>query len=399
MDVKIYPSKLDGEIHAVSSKTMAHRAFIAAALADGETRLILRGKTSDVNTTVNCLNSLGFTVTEKEDLYTVAYDSEKEKSALNVEDSAATFKMLLPVICALGQKVTITGKEKVLKNVHEITSLLKGCAFDCEKFPMHVSGKLLAGEYNLGKTSGSQFASGLFMALPLLDGDSKIIIEPEKQTEQFLLMTVKLLKEFGITIEKKDYGYFIAGGQKFVSPELFRVEGDYTNSAYFISANTFGNNVNVTGLNPDAYQVDKNILDFVKVLGKKEAVLNLEENPELAPILAVAACYSKTDTVIKNLQRVKLKETDRTSALIININKLGGEAVATDDGLIIKGKGYLKGGVFVDSFGDRRLAMAMAFAATFAQEPVTILTAQAVNKAYPNFFNDFMKLGGKCTTF
>lgn len=396
MDVKIYPSKLVGEVKAISSKTMTHRAFITAMLTGGAS--VKAGViTPDVEVTERCINSLGFATTKKDGIYSIYLDPEKGTSHINFEDNLATLKLLLPVIFALGKGGVITGKEKLLKTVHELSDKLKGCAFYSDRFPTRIGGKLAFGEYTLNDGTASQFASGLLMALPILEGDSRLNIKPEGQAVAFLEMTVNLLKDFGIDIQRTETGYFIRGGQKYCAPALFEVEGDYTNSAYFMVANTFGNQVTVTGLKEKSFQADGKAEELIVKLQSKKAVLDLKDNAELAPALAVAACYKKGDTVIKNLQRVKLKETDRTKVLVANINKIGGSAEETDDGLIVHGTGSIKGGVIVDCFGDKRIAMAMAFAGTMAEEPITILSVQSVNKVYPNFFNELMRLGGKCS--
>ncbi len=397
MDVKIYPSRLEGEAIAVSSKTMAHRAFIISALCEDGARVKVRGLTPDVEITVRCLNSLGFKTEVKEGVYSVLYEPETETSTVDFEDSTATFKMLLPIIAYLGKHCKLTGKEKAFKNTENLRAMLKGCSFDREIFPFRINGKLQAGEYNLKETAGSQFVSGLMMALPLLDGDSKLLITPEGQTLQFLNMTVDLIKEFGVEIERTDYGYFIRGGQKYFYDGCFEIEGDYTNSAYFMTANLFGNSVKVKGLSDKTYQIDKKIIDIIDSISKKKKVIDVKDNAEIVPAIAVALCYQNHETLLKNVQKVKLKETDRNSVLIANLNKLGGNAMEVEDGILIKGVGGLKGGVMVDTFGDRRIAMAMAFASTFAEESVTVLNVQSVNKVYPNFFNDFMKMGGKCS--
>lgn len=396
MDVKIYPSKLEGKTLAISSGAMAHRAFIAAMLADGA--VISAGDiASDVRVTERCLNSLGYTTEKNNGAYSVCPDSEKETSLLDFEDSAATLKLILPSVFALGKAKTLTGKEKLLKTLRYQADNLKGCVFYNNGFPARIGGRLAAGEYVIKDGKASQFASGLLMALPLAEGDSKVIIEPEGAAERYLDMTVKLTGKFGIETEKTEYGYFIRGGQKYRAPELLEVEGDYTNAAYFMAANTFGNDVTVAGLSENSFQPDSNVKELISALNKKNSVLDLKFNSELAPALAVAACYKTGDTTIKNLQRIKLKETDRIKVLAIDINKIGGNAEETEDGIIVHGAGRLKGGAIVDCFGDKRIAMAMTIAGTMAEEPVTILSVQSVNKVYPNFFNVFMRLGGKCS--
>ncbi len=397
MDIKIYPSKLNGETDAISSKSMAHRAFIISALCSVPSRVKMRGMTPDVKITVNCLESLGYKIECDNDEYTVSYDEDTEITPLNFKDGKASFKMLLPVIGVMGKRCVLTGKENLVKKTEGLLRSLNGCVFDREVFPMRAGGKLQAGDCFADSSFGTQFVSGLMIALPLADGNSTLRLSDEIKSSPFIKMTADLMSKFGVEIKETDYGYAICGGQKYFYDGCFSVEGDYTNSAYFMAASLFGNSVTVNGLEKDSFQTDENIYGIMEKVKKGEGVIDMQNNAELVPAVAVALCYQKHDTLLKNVKKVKLKETERNEVLISNINKLGGRAESVDDGILIKGTGGLKGGVIVDSFGDKRMAMAMAFASTVAENSVTVLDVQSVNKTYPNFFNDFMRLGGKCS--
>ena len=115
--------------------------------------------------------------------------------------------------------------------------------------------------------------------------------------------------------------------------------------------------------------------------------------PDLIPIICVLACCAEGKTVIKNAQRLKIKESDRIKSIVEMINSLGGNAKETEDGLIVGGQG-LKGGI-VNSYNDHRIAMSATIASLICKNKVTILDSQSVEKSYPMFYNDFIKLGGK----
>ena len=398
MDIRIYPSRLDGVTEAISSKAMAHRMFIAAALADNKTEIYLNTQSGDVAATIGCLKQVGAEVAVKGDYYTVTpvWDNLNKSATLDVGESAAAFRFLLPVAAAIGENMSFSGQGKLQgKSLSEYIYCLKGCAATQDKLPLTVKGRLESGEYRLRGQINSQFLSGLLFALPLLDGDSEIIFTDKAPDSEYTDITFSVLGQFGIKAEKTESGYRICGGQKYLSPLKAAVDGDYSLAAYFIAADAFGNRVRVTGLKQNGNQPDSDIKRLLLAFNAKGTVLDLKDNSDLMPILAVCACYACSETRIINVARHKLKETDRTEAMIFNINKLGGKAELIDGVIKIEGKGGLKGGAIVDSFGDSRIAMAMAFAATLAFEPVTLLTAQAVNKVYPGFFNDFAKLGGK----
>ena len=398
MDVRIYPSRLDGIIEATSSKAMAHRLFIAAALADSKTEIYLNTRSADVTATIGCLKSMGASVVSDGDYYTVTpvWENLNKSATLDIGESVSALRFLLPVAAAIGENMSFSGIGKTqIKSLSEYIFYLKGCAATRDNLPFTVKGRLVNGEYRLKSQLNSQFLCGLSFALPLLKGDSEIIFADKIPQSEYADMTFAVLEEFGIKTEKRERGYFIPGGQGYRSPVKTAVDGDYSIAAYYMAADAFGNRVRVTGLQDksgrDCAVVKKLLLAF----NAKGTVLDLKNNSDLMPILAVCACYSSSETVIRNVYKHRLKETDRTDAMVANLNKLGGKAFTTPDGLRIEGTNGLKGGAIVDSFGDARIAMAMAFAATLAEQPVTLLTAQAVNKVYSGFFNDFAKLGGK----
>ena len=398
MDVRIYPSRLDGIIEAISSKAMAYRMFIAAALADNKTEIYLNNQSADVAATIGCLKQMGASVQVKGDYYTVSpvWSALNKSATLDVGESGAALRFLLPIAACIGENMSFSGLSKLQgKNLSEYLYKLNGCAATREKLPFTIKGKLESGVYRLVSQTNSQFLSGLLFALPLLKGDSEIIFTDKAPQSEYIEITLSVLEKFGIKTEKTESGYFIKGNQKYISPLKATVDGDYSLAAYFIAADAFGNRVRVTGLNENSKQADSGIKDLLLAFNAKGTVLDLKNNSDLMPILAICACYACSETIIKNVPEHKLKETERTKAMVYNINKLGGKASVSSEGIKIEGKGALKGGAIVDSFGDPRIAMAMTLAATLAEEPVTLLTAQAVNKVYPGFFNEFSRLGGK----
>ena len=122
-------------------------------------------------------------------------------------------------------------------------------------------------------------------------------------------------------------------------------------------------------------------------------IIDANQITDLVPILAVAACAKSGRTQIINAQRLRIKESDRLKAVCLTLTALGADVLETDDGLIINGNKKLNGGE-IDSFNDHRIVMSGAIASCLCENPVIIKNAQAVNKSYPTFFEDFKKLGG-----
>ena len=205
----------------------------------------------------------------------------------------------------------------------------------------------------------------------------------------YVEITLAVLRQFGIGIEAVAGGFRIPGGQRYQSPGQAAVEGDWSAAAFWLGANRLGSRIKVTGLDPLSPQGDKAMAERLSHLGGEISVTDV---PDLMPILAAVAAAVPGETRITGAARLRLKESDRLSALGETIAALGGWAREEQDGLLIRG-GALRGGV-VDGRNDHRVVMSAAVAATVCQGPVTILGAQAADKSYPGFFEEFARLGG-----
>lgn len=397
MKVIMHPGTLSGEINAVSSKSVAHRLFLCAALADVPTVINLTNVNKDITATMDCIKALGGEIVKKRKTYTVTPISANVKKSriYNCGESGSTLRFLFPIVCALGAGGTFIGEGRLPERpMKDLTEIITGCQISGDSLPITVNGKMLSGEYKIKGNVSSQYITGLLFALPLLDGDSKIILTSNLESASYVDMTIDALNQFGIKVEKTDYGFFVKGNQQYVSPGELTVEGDWSNAAFFITAQAIGNDVKVENLNYKSVQGDRKITQILLAMRDDVTEIDVSDIPDLVPILSVAAAYTKGKTFIKNAARLRLKESDRLTAVAVNLSKMGAEIEEMPDGLIIHGKGYLKGAE-VDSFNDHRIVMSMAIAATKADGDVIINGAQAAEKSYPTFFEDLKKLGGK----
>ncbi len=266
---------------------------------------------------------------------------------------------------------------------------------------MTISGRLTAGEYLLEGDVSSQFITGLMFALPLCEEDSVIKLTSPLQSKPYADMTIAALKNFGINIYETKLGglpmYLIKGGQKY-SPCRVSVEGDYSQAAFFFTANALGSEIRVKNLIPDSVQGDKAIVDIIEKSstgdGLEPFTVDVGDIPDLVPILAVLGCFTKGTSRIVNAARLKIKESDRITAIADALNAIGGKVTAGDDFLEMQHVDKFTGGE-VDPCNDHRIVMAAAIAATASDAPVIIRGAEAVNKSYPRFFEDFKALGGE----
>ncbi|MDO5708421.1 MAG: 3-phosphoshikimate 1-carboxyvinyltransferase, partial [Andreesenia angusta] len=237
-----------------------------------------------------------------------------------------------------------------------------------------------------------------------------IITESELESKGYVDLTIDILKKFGVNIINNDYKEFIIpGNQKYIARD-YRVEGDYSQGAFWIVAGLLGEEIESLDLDRNSLQGDKGIVDIVKEMnGKLEindlmikaipsetkgTIIDASQVPDIIPVLSVLASLSEGETRIINGQRLRIKESDRIVSTKTELEKLGADIFETEDGLIIKGKKSLLGGVKIDTWNDHRIAMAMAIATIGCEREVIINNPEVVNKSYPNFWEDFKRLGG-----
>lgn len=396
MDVKLFPNRLDGTLEVSSDKAYEHRAFVLSALCDGETELVARNVYDETLVTLDCLKILGAKAEKTEKGYKIRGKLNADDVEVDVKNSQATLRFLVPLVCSTGAEITFSSENpKILETKTDNFYSLKGVAVNGKKLPFSLSGKLACGEYDAETLVDSRFISSLMIALPTLDGDSFIRCGNSFRKKSYVKLTRCLMEKFGARIEDCEEGLIIKGNQKYVSPGSLFVEGNGLTYANFFCANAFGNRVRVTGLPEDSVQAGKNCKKHLLTFNAKGTVLDVKDCQDLCFILSVVACFSCSDTVIKNVP--KGKNADTMNYFASCLNKLGADVSYSDGKLHIQGRGGVKGGAIVDSFGDGRIAMAISMLSTFADEPITLLSAHAATKYCPTFFNDFKMLGGKCS--
>ncbi len=403
MDIKIIPGKLNGTVSIPSSKSMTHRVLIGAALAKGKSVISNVTFSKDIYATIDALKASGADITAVGNTVTVNGLCGRcpQNAEIDCCESGSTLRFMIPVTAALGINSVYKGQGRLPER--PITPYLrelpqKGITFDYENtMPFTVSGKLLSGKYSLEGNISSQFITGLLFALPLLEGDSEIILTSPLESKPYADMTIESLKLFGIDIKETQKGYYIKGSQQYHSSDV-SVEGDYSQAAFFYVANALGSNVKIENLKKESTQGDKKIVEITENLCYNENnvpmgfSVNASDIPDLVPILAVLGTYCCNTSRISGAERLKIKESDRLTATAAAINALGGDVTPVNDGLIINNARLCGGSI--DSCGDHRIAMCAAIAATICQEPVIIKNADSVEKSYPDFFRDYQNLGG-----
>lgn len=388
MNVVITPKKLTGEIDAISSKSVAHRMLICAALAEGVSHLQIDTTSLDIEATVSALRSLGAEIIIDGNTYTVTPVKDKNDAFVDCNESGSTLRFLVPVGAALGKKCTFTGKGRLPERpMKTLTDELKNHGIIVnDSFPIEIEGELKSGRFAVDGSVSSQFITGLLLALPQAGG-GEIEVTGALQSRSYIDITISVMKKFGVEVTENG-NVFTVPDKKFKASDL-RAEGDWSNGAFFLASE-----VKVNNLDENSEQGDKKITDVLSQLNQSgEVFIDVSDIPDLVPVIAVNASVRNGVTNIINAERLKLKESDRILSVVTMINNLGGQAEGTENSIVIFGKEKLKGGQ-IDSFNDHRIVMASAVAAQYCEEDVTITGAEAVNKSYPHFFEDYKKLGG-----
>ena len=392
MDITIQPRALRGEITIIPSKSQAHRLLICAAFANNETTLVCPDTNRDIEATVDCLNALGADIRRTDTGYDVSPVSEvPETAVLNCCESGSTLRFMLPIAGALGVDTVFTMEgrlpQRPLSPLWEEMERM-GCRLSRPTSDtIRCSGKLKPGEYSIDGSVSSQYITGLLFALSLMDRPSKLKITGSVESKPYIELTKAAMRKFHVDPDH-------LGMQTYHTPGSLKVEGDWSNGAFWLGAKALGSSLTVKGLNPHSAQGDKVSDGILRILSTSAGapIMNVADIPDLVPIISVvAAAYN--GVVLQNIQRLRLKESDRVATVIEMIEDLGGTAEATEDTLRIYGTG-LTGGT-VDSHNDHRISMAAAIAATFCKEPVTILGAECVKKSYPRFWEEYVRLGGQ----
>ncbi len=416
MQIAIQPVSLQGNVTAIASKSVAHRMLICAALSKNACEVVCPTTSEDIEATVACLNAMGAEIRHTASGFSVKPISQPQSGILPCGESGSTMRFLIPVVLALGCPVSLSMKGRLpyrpLSALRETVTAHGGRIGEQGKPILSVDGALTPGEYGLDASVSSQFVSGLLFALPLLSGDSCLRLTGKVESRPYIDLSLEVLKQFGISIFEEDSHTFrIPGRQVYCAPDRVSVEGDWSNAAFWLCAAAIsGDPICCRGLHVTSCQGDRKIVDLLRNFGADITVQNQKITvhgghlkgididasniPDLVPALAAVASFADGVTHITGAQRLRYKESDRLQTVAAALKALGANITMEEDGLTIIGRSYLDGGI-CNAAGDHRIAMMAAVAAQGCKNIVTIVGAEAVNKSYPHFFEDYESLGGK----
>ena len=402
MNVKIKNSKAKGRVTAPPSKSMAHRLLIAAALCEGESRISGVSVCEDVLATIDCLNALGAKCTlDGTDVVVVGADMKNSapKEVLECRESGSTLRFMLPIALLSDSEATFHGTKRLMERPMEIYEEL------CEKRKFRyalvgdtiiVKGKLQGGTVELPGNVSSQFITGLLYALSVTGVDARIKITTEIESKSYIELTRSAMAAFGVEVVWEDaHTLFIRGGQKYMARDI-SVEGDYSGAAFLEAFNLFGGEVELLGLSEESLQGDRVYREHFPRLKEGFCTVNIEDCPDLGPILfAVAAGLYGGEFV--GTKRLKIKESDRASAMASELQKFGAEIEVFENSVTIKKSALHEPLEILSGHNDHRIVMSLAVLSSLYGGEIS--EAQAVKKSYPAFFDDIKELGIEFETY
>ncbi|MBR6552910.1 MAG: 3-phosphoshikimate 1-carboxyvinyltransferase [Clostridia bacterium] len=398
MIAEVFKSKAEGEIVARSSKSYMHRALIGGALSNGETVIYNIAESEDITATIECLKQFGAKFEFSGNTVKITGVSPKEKQktlSLFANESGSTLRFLIPVSLLYSESVEFTGSKRLLERPQTVYEELfpgKNCYIKRNAESIAVGGNLTGGVYECRGDVSSQFLTGLLFTLPLLNEDSVIKLTTPLQSSPYIDLTLEILNEFGVTVERpNDKEFIIKGNQEFKPTKLY-CEGDWSNSAFLEAFNLIGGNVKVDGLNINSTQGDKIYREYFESLKQGAPVLDIKDCPDLAPILMTMSTLLN-GAVLKGTSRLKIKESDRGEVMKNELSKFSADITVLEDEIIIKKADLKTPTENLCGNNDHRIAMSLTVISSVFGG--VIENAECVNKSYPLFFEDCEKLGIK----
>ena len=368
--------------------------LIAASLCKGEeSRICGITPSDDVLATIDCLRALGVKINYCDNIATVRgidiFDSNPTMP-LNCRESGSTLRFIIPVALLSGKEITLSGSKRLFERPIYIYEKI-GISFEKSGDDIIAKGAISAGEYNLPGDVSSQFITGMIFALSTFKEDSKINITTKIESRSYIDLTISVLNSFGITIHRDGESIIIPGGQMYRGGS-FTVDGDWSGAAFMLALNHLGGRVTADGLNSDSLQSDRACVEYFKMLDEGFCEINIENCPDLGPILFTVAA-AKDGARFIGTRRLKIKESDRAEAMKEELEKFGAEIIIEENSVVVKKSALHSPTVILNGHGDHRIVMALAILCTLYGGEID--GCEAVAKSYPGFWNDLITLGIK----
>lgn len=417
MKVRVHPAAWEGtqSVRIPPSKSMAHRAIVCASLAKGRSRIENITYSDDIRATIAGMRQLGAVIETQEDAVLIEGISDPslaQSMTVDCNESGSTLRFFVPLFTLCGKPMTFVGRNRLMQRPQTVYQELyrgQGLQFDQTDNAIVAAGRLKPGRYEIDGNISSQFISGLLFALPLLDGDSTLVIRPPFESRSYIDLTLEVLEQFGVSAFFSDAHTLQIPGNQTYQANDYTVEGDFSQLAFFAVLGAVHGDLHCTGMRADSQQGDRAILSFLERAGaavfpepegyliRKSPLISTEMDlsdcPDLGPILMVLAMFAQGETRIFNAGRLRYKESDRIAAMEAELRKFGVDIRTGAEEIWIRGKGHYACEQPLSGHRDHRIVMSMAVAGVCSGTPVVIEGAECIDKSYPAFFEDLRGLG------
>lgn len=404
--------KLVGELSPPPSKSVLHRYIIASSLAKGVSKIENISFSEDIIATIEAMKKLGANIEQKENYLLIdgsdTFKNLNENIEIDCNESGSTLRFLFPLSIVEENKVLFKGRGKLFKRpmtpYFENFEKYKIKHSYIDENEILLEGQLKSGIYEIDGNISSQFITGLLFSLPLLEGESKIIINGKLESSNYIDISLDCLSKFGIKIINNSYQEFVIEGNQSYKVGNYRTEADYSQAAFFLVANAIGSKIRINDLSENSLQGDKKIIDYISEIDKWNSkdtlVLDGSETPDIIPILSLKAAVSGKKIEIVNIERLRIKESNRLKATVEELSKLNFDLIEKKDSILINSRENFKVNknekvVSLSAHSDHRIAMMIAIAATCYDGEILLDNLDCVKKSYPNFWEVFLSLGGK----
>lgn len=413
--------KAVGQIKVPGDKSISHRAVMLGSLANGVTEISGFLKGADCLSTIDCFRKMGIDIDINGENVTVHGNGlrglKKPDEMLYTGNSGTTTRLLCGILAGQNFDTSITGDASIQKRpmgrVVQPLSMM-GAKIENEYCPLYITGTKLHGiDYKM-PVSSAQVKTAIILAGLYADGET-VIHEIEKSRDHTELMLSAMGAD--LTVDNIDITVKPTNDLTAVNVD---VPGDISSAAFFLVLGAIMPNSQITVTNVGINPTRTGIIDVLKDMGADITLENVHTSagetvaditvrssslkgttvggdiiPRLIdelPIIAVAAVFADGQTVIKDAQELKVKETNRIRAVVDEFNKCGIDITETDDGMIINGGKSIHGADF-KTYGDHRMAMSLTVLAQLADCESTLDDSDCACVSYPTFFDDFYKLG------
>lgn len=392
---------------ALPSKSEVQRRLFLSASCDRQVFIPCPSVSKDIDAAVRCLAALGADIEWKDGgFFCTPFENAKESAVIDCGESAAVLRFIIPFAFAAGVKKLeiITHGRLSSRPLEPLIEEMNRHGILCERSAdmLRFSGRMSGHDFSIDCSLTSQFLSGILLSLALMGGS--VSVEGECVSTPYIDLTLSVMREFGVEVKLKN-GTYTAYKNKLTAPEVFYSEGDWSTAAPFLTAGIIGDHpVSIGKLHYPSAQADAALIDILSRAGAEFRIedgcvtalpselrafeCSVKDCPDIAPLLVIAALSADGTSRVKDVSRLRWKESNRVEETVKLAVLSGGKVYDDEDDIVIEGGKELTGGkeFFCD---DHRIAMCAAVAAVLCREPITLTGEECVKKSCPGFFEMF----------